>query len=273
LSSKNDCGAKRRAFDVLDYAVRNAPTARVSLERLARYNRLVHDVATFTIVERGRVTRIEHGFRGERRAQGRHPAEFTLAAIIVIGGQITGAALRARAVEFRHESPPETSEHVRLFGVEPRFNQFVNAMEVDRADLDRPVAEADPALFRVIDRHAQALLESRPPLPRTTTQDVRRVVVGALAHGDATLAYVAEKLRMSERSLQRKLSAERVTFDGLIEEMRRDLAQRYLADPKIAISEIAYLLGYSEASPFYRAFRRWTGQTPTEARRAIYRSR
>src|SRR5919201_4606721 len=63
-------------FDVLDYAVRNAPTARVSLERLARYNRLVHDIATFTIVERGKVARIEHGFRGDGRTQGRHPAEF-----------------------------------------------------------------------------------------------------------------------------------------------------------------------------------------------------
>jgi AraC-like DNA-binding protein len=58
-----------------------------------------------------------------------------------------------------------------------------------------------------------------------------------------------------------------VTFDALLDELRRELALRYLADPKIAVSEVAYLLGYSEPSPFHRAFKRWTGKTPTEARK------
>ena len=59
-----------------------------------------------------------------------------------------------------------------------------------------------------------------------------------------------------------------MTFDGLLDDLRRQLATRYLADPKIGISEVAYLLGYSEPSPFHRAFKRWTGRTPAEARRA-----
>lgn len=72
---------------------------------------------------------------------------------------------------------------------------------------------------------------------------------------------------MSERSLQRRLSDDGVTFDAVLDAVRRDLALRYLADPKIAVAEVAYLLGYSEPSPFHRAFKRWTGKTPTEARR------
>jgi AraC-like DNA-binding protein len=58
-----------------------------------------------------------------------------------------------------------------------------------------------------------------------------------------------------------------VAFDAILDEFRRDLALRYLADPKIAVTEVAYLLGYSEPSPFHRAFKRWTGVTPTEARK------
>jgi AraC-like DNA-binding protein len=67
--------------------------------------------------------------------------------------------------------------------------------------------------------------------------------------------------------LQRKLAEEGLAFEDLVDEMRRDLALRYLADPKIAVAEVAYLLGYSEPSPFNRAFKRWTGVTPSEARR------
>jgi len=71
---------------------------------------------------------------------------------------------------------------------------------------------------------------------------------------------------MSERSLQRKLSAEATTFDQLLDELRHGLSLRYLADPRISIAETAYLLGYSEPSAFHRAFKRWTGQTPSQAR-------
>lgn len=77
---------------------------------------------------------------------------------------------------------------------------------------------------------------------------------------------MAARLKMSERSLQRRLADEGVTFDALLDEVRRVLSLRYLADPSIAIAEVAYLLGYSEPSPFYRAFRRWTGTSPSEMR-------
>ncbi len=118
-----------------------------------------------------------------------------------------------------------------------------------------------------IERHAESLLAARPEPTLSTADRVRRIVAGALAEGEVTLAGVASMLKMSERSLQRRLADEGLKFDALLDEIRRDLALRYLADPKIAIAEVAYLLGYSEPSPFHRAFKRWTGKTPTEARK------
>jgi AraC-like DNA-binding protein len=97
---------------------------------------------------------------------------------------------------------------------------------------------------------------------------VRAVSGGALGEGDASLAAVAAKLKMSERTLQRKLEAEGASFDAPLDDFRRDLALRYLADPKVAVAEVAYLLGHSEASPFHRAFERWTGKPPAEARKS-----
>jgi len=253
------------AFDVLDYAVRTAPTLRASLERLARYNRLLHDVAVFTLVDRGEVVRVEHSLGGAR--QSRHAAEFTLASLLVIGGQISGAPLRALAVDLHPPPPVRTVEHERLFGVRPRFGTEVNAVELERAALERPVPTADPALSAVVVRHAEALLRARPAPSPSTTERVRGLVLASLADGDASLAAIAARLRMSERSLQRRLADEDTTFDELLEDVRRDLAVRYLASPTMAIAEVAYLLGYSEPSAFHRAFKRWTGRTPAEARR------
>lgn len=253
-------------FDVLDYVVRTAPTFRAALERLARFNRIEHDVAEFTIVERGPLTRVEHAFRAGAAVQCRHSAEFTLASLVIIGSQMAGAEFRPQVVEFRHAAPRATGEHARVFGGAPKFSCVVNATEWHTRDLAREVPGADPALSRVVERHAEAVLAARPPPTASYVDRVRAQLLGSLAGGDATLASVARRSKMSERSLQRRLSAEGATFDVVLDGVRRELALRYLADPKIAVSEVAYLLGYSEPSPFHRAFRRWTGATPGDYR-------
>jgi len=84
--------------------------------------------------------------------------------------------------------------------------------------------------------------------------------------GDASLVALAARIGMSERTLQRKLSGQGTSHQKLLDEMRRELALRYLRDPNIAICEAAYLLGFSESSAFHRAFKRWTGATPSEFR-------
>jgi AraC-like DNA-binding protein len=257
------------AFGVFDYVLRTAPTLGAMLERLSRYNRLAHDAAVISVAPRGEVTRLEHALRGAGATQSRHAAEFTLAAIVVGGAQISGAPLRPLAVHFRHPVPATeyvTAEHARLFGVAPRFGMAVNALELDRATVSRPCPAADPVLSQVMERYAEALLAARPDPSESVASRVRRQIAADLSTGEASLASVAHKLRMSERSLQRRLADEGVTFDALLDDLRRELALRYLADPKLAIAEIAYLLGYSDPSPFHRAVKRWTGTTPRALR-------
>jgi AraC-like DNA-binding protein len=254
-------------FDVLDYVIRTAPTVRAAFERLSRYNRLEHDVAVFTLLERpGRTTRVEHAFRMGGLAPCRHAAEFTLASQVIVGSQITTKSLKPLGVEFGHAGPSSVTEHARIFGVTPRFGAACNALEWDDASLDLPVPGADPVLSRVVERHAEALLAARPAATGTHADRVRQLLATSLADGDASLKKMAEKLKMSERSLQRRLTNEGITFEALLDELRRDLSLRYLADSAIAVSEVAYLLGYSEPSPFHRAFRRWTGMTPNQLR-------
>ncbi|HET9930789.1 MAG TPA: AraC family transcriptional regulator [Polyangiaceae bacterium] len=257
-------------FDVLDYAVRTAPTLRQSLERLVRYNRLVHDAAVWSLVPREGVLRVEHTFSVEGIVQDRHAAEFTLSSIVTIGAQIASMPIRPLAVGFRHAKPASReaqAELTRMFGVEPQFLQPMNYIELDGELVGRENPKADPALSRLIERHAETLLAARPEPTLSTRERVQHVLAITLGEGEAALADVARKLKMSERSLQRRLADEGVTFDALLDKVRRDLALRYLADPKIAVAEVAFLLGYSEPSPFHRAFKRWTGKTPSEMRK------
>jgi AraC-like DNA-binding protein len=90
--------------------------------------------------------------------------------------------------------------------------------------------------------------------------------VGAIAQGEPEVAAVARALATSDRSLQRRLQEEGTSFRGVVDDARRELAVGYLGDRRMTVAEVAYLLGYSEASAFVRAFKRWTGKTPGEMR-------
>lgn len=257
------------AFDVLDYAVRTAPTLRAAIERLARYNRLVHSAAVFHVVDAADASRvrIEHAFAVPGRRPSRHASEFTIASVVVIGGQISAAPLHPLAIELPH--PPPTSDaavYEEVFGVRPRFGAAAGAIELAREELDRPCPAADPMLSEIILRQANALLAARPDPESSFAARVRQHLVGRLAEGDGSVAAMARTLKLSERTFQRRLAAEGLTFDVLLDELRHELALRYLGDPAMAIGEVAYLLGYAEPSSFHRAFKRWTGATPAEAR-------
>jgi len=259
-------GLRPGVFDVVDYAVRTAPTLRVSLERLARYNRLVHDAAVFNLVEDGDAVRVEHSLRGVN--QSLHATEFTLASLVVVGGQIRGLPICPLQATFRHAAAGSMPEYLRVLGVEPSFLANDNTLTFSRELLERPLSTTDPLLSRVIERHAEALLARRPIPVETAAARVRRLLCETLGRDEAasTLSGLSQRLRMSERSLQRRLADEGQTFDALLDELRHELALRYLADKTLAIAEVAFLLGYSEPSAFHRAFKRWTGKTPTQAR-------
>lgn len=253
-------------FDVLDYAVRTAPTVRAALDRLVRYNRLVHSAAVFRVEDQNDRVRIEHAFAVPQHRPSRHASEFTLASLVVIGGQISGRPLIPLAVELPHERVAAMDPYVRVLGVEPRFEAAVGALELSRADVERACPSADSMLSDVILRQANALLASLPDPENTFAARVRRHIVDHLADGAVTLPAIARSMHMSDRSMQRRLANEGISFDALLDTLRHELAFRYLANPATAIGEVAYLLGYSEPSAFHRAFKRWTGKTPAEAR-------
>jgi AraC-like DNA-binding protein len=117
----------------------------------------------------------------------------------------------------------------------------------------------------LLDRHAEELLEKFPPRDSLTDQ-VRSIIANEFRGGDPSLEHVADQLGLTPRTLQRKLQELNTSHNELVDQMRCQLAMRYLREHNMAICEVAYLLGFSESSSFHRAFKRWTGVTPKEFR-------
>ncbi|GIX24940.1 MAG: transcriptional regulator [Caldimonas sp.] len=254
-------------FQVLDYAVRTAPDLGTALQRLARYNRLLHDVASFDIQPQDAVVRIVHRVADSRARPSRHAVEFTLASLVVVASQIGAAPVRAVSVDFAHEAAGGIEDHRAVFGVTPRFGAAESCLLLDAAVLRRPVPAADAELSRIVTAHADGLLERLGPPAASWSDRVRRALLQGLDGERATLPAVARQLGLSERSLQRRLRDEGTGFAPLLDAVRHELALRWVGEGRLALGEVAYLLGFSEPSAFHRAFRRWTGTTPQAMRR------
>lgn len=256
-----------KAFDVLGYAAINSSTLGEALDRVVRYGFIWTNGSYFSIDQTTPLARIVYIYLDESITERRHDAEMTFAALASLSRNVTNSALSPVRVTFQHDRPRNTTEHQRIFKCPVEFNAGSNQYFIESAALALPIVKADPGLCAVLDRHAEALI-ARYPRNDTLVEQVRTMIKQELSGGNASLERIAESLGMSGRTLQRKLREHGASHQELLDQMRRDLAMRYLQERELAICEVAYLLGFSESSALHRAFKRWTGKTPNEFRRA-----
>jgi AraC-like DNA-binding protein len=140
-----------------------------------------------------------------------------------------------------------------------------NACLFDRALLDRPMRRADPLMQMAFETRAKELLEHQRAHQGVVGR-VRDVVRGQLGGGEPSMASSARAMAMSTATLRRRLAAEGTSFTDILDGVRSELARVYLSDPNLSTREVAFLLGYSHAKAFYEAFRRWTGEAPSDFR-------
>jgi AraC-like DNA-binding protein len=252
-------------FGVLDYLAYSSRTLHEALVYLCRYNRLLQDAAeTLLEIEGDRVVIWQRVLPGVFLPAAL--AEHAMANLIVIGRALTGADLVPLEVHFTHAAPPYAAEHARIFKTAVTFGSTRDAIVLATRDLERPLSHADPNLCSILDRHARTLLEGLPHVPQFSSR-VREIVALELKAGALNAERMASLLAMSTRTLQRRLKEENTTFEDLVDDLRKTLTARYLEDPQMSVEQVALLVGYSEASAFRRAFRRWYGTSPTTYRR------
>jgi AraC-like DNA-binding protein len=256
-------------LEAFDYVCFNAPTVRESLRAVVRYNRLLHDVAEFSLEERGASAFVRHGFRAGVPGPSWQAVDFVAGSAVAFMEAALGRPVTFRSVGIAHAAPEDPKHYQeRLHASKVLFDQETTWIEFDARWLDERVPQANPGLFKVLSRHAESLLSQLPAVDSFQSR-FREVIAAELKQGAPALGTVAARLHMSARTLQRRLAEENLSFKDEVEELRRGLAMRYVGDSHLSLGEVAFLLGYSEARAFHRAFKAWTGETPGEMRRRL----
>lgn len=170
-------------------------------------------------------------------------------------------------IEFTWSKPDYADHYEAIFRCPITYGASRNALEMHPEALSWPVGQNPAYVFSMLTDRADALLEE---LQRsdTTGERLRSLMASALHRGDLSADACASQLGMSRQTLYRRLKAEDLTYRGVLDKLRMQLATEYLNGGKSSINEIAYLLGFSDAAAFSKAFSRWTGTAPGEYRRA-----
>jgi len=252
-------------FGALGYAWQASLTLRKACMRLERFIRVVNDKAVIRVEDRDGCMVVTLGVGSESMCKFARD-DGALALITRMSRLICGDPFRLHAVNFRHETPQDTKPYFAYFGCELNFNSEENQLLIPLSFADEMLAGANPEL---------ALLNDKVVTRRLANIDrndivarVRSVLLDLLPLGQVSDDLTAEALHMSVRTMHRKLVDVDSSFRALLAEIRRDLAEAYILDNSLTLTEISLLLGFSEPSSFSRAYKGWTGTAPSEVRQS-----
>jgi len=259
----------RGALDLVEYAFRSSASLTAGIERLTRYGRVISDRVAGRIEASGDgVVVMIADVGGSPLQPGR--VEFALAIILKLARDCAGADIVPQHVSFVHGAPADVDEHQRFFRTPARFGAGVNALILSAADAGRPMQGADAALAAIIQRRLDKLLIEREVRdPASLPLRIRQIVIQQLGREGITPDRVAGELGISRRTLSRRLAADGTSFREIVDAVREEFARAMVQEAGVSIADIAFFLQYSEPAAFHRSFRRWTGQTPLEFRRAV----
>jgi AraC-like DNA-binding protein len=259
------CQHDIRQIGLLYYVAASADTLSNALRRAERYVGLQNESVRFK-VSKGRSIRVEIEYAGVARHTDVQQIEFIIASITRLCRQLTERNLSPTHVRLRHKLGEDKSSLERLLDCTIADGADADEIEFPAASWDLPLISADPYLHRLCVQRCEEALAGREKDVSSLKVEVENAIAALLPHGQARHDLVAAQLGMSPRTLARRLSSESSSFAAISEEVRSALAERYLADRALPISEIAWLLGYAEIGTFTRAYQRWTGMLPSAAR-------
>jgi AraC-like DNA-binding protein len=250
---------------VLGYLVLNARTVREALQALERYQVTTGHSMDMRLQEDGAIARLSWRMPWDLTAPREQLVVFAAAILVLRIRHVAGPDWRPRVLEIDHREPRCALELARLAGSRVRYNATASAIVFDKATLERHAEQADPNLYPILQLAGEAKLKQ---LAETSDLVVRtfRAVADLLCGTAPALDRVAQQMSMTPRALQNRLAREGTTFEKVVSDTRKTLAERYLRDTDIPMTEIAFMLGFSELSAFTRAARGWFGVPPREVR-------
>ncbi|MEO1656708.1 MAG: AraC family transcriptional regulator ligand-binding domain-containing protein [Pseudomonadota bacterium] len=260
-------GAAMRSdeYGAFGLAWKSAPNLRGSYARSERYGHVLGSAETYSL------ERTTDGwfFSLQKAGDGRLGMllsnEASMSAVDTISREVSTATFTPQAVHFKHKARGDVVAFQRHFGCPVHFEAGRDALLVSEASLDAPNKLGDETIASFFDRHLEQELASLAS-DSGLEQQVRLAVTKVLSEGVPTLSLIASDLGVGARTLQRRLSDQGYSFQGVVDMARQDLAQRLLRETDYSLAEVAFLTGFAEQSGFTRAFKRWSGQTPRSYR-------
>jgi AraC-like DNA-binding protein len=252
-------------YGAFGLAWKTAPTLRASFARAERYWQLLTSVSEYEVRRKGSGAYFILHRAGERRLGLRMSNEATLASVVSIIRQVSPVSFAPLEVHLKHPPPASTAAHEAYFGCPVIFESDLDALLIPAEALTRPNRLGDEGVTRFLLDHLEQELK-KVAAERTLQQAVHDAVAQSLSEGVPKMVEVARRLGLSERTLQRRLGEEGLSYQKLVETARCELAEGLLVQSDYSLAEVAFLTGFSEQSAFNRAFKRWVDQTPAAYR-------
>lgn len=259
--------AQPSQFGVVGYMVSSCGTLGQALARYHRYQGLLQAGLSSRASLQDGVLRMRW-----TQAVANTPlaSEFSLAVFVSLCQALIGRAITPLRAGLPFARPLDAGVYQVLLGCSVEFDRGAIELDIPAHLMALPISSKDPYLLRVLEQQAQALLKRHPAVEDGQAGSffsrVQEQIVESMKNGDVSAEAVARTLDCSLRTFYRQLRGAGYSYRGLLAHTRHTLARQYLADPALAQTDVALLLGYSEQSSFIRAFRGWTGMTPGEYR-------
>ena len=248
----------------LGYAWLTSSTLRTGLGRVVRYWRLLGEASSTRLEESSAGLTIVLARQAPDPVSSAITVDFVMSLLVDMCRMNAGSSLRPVAVRLRRMRPEDSEAYRRHFGCVVHFAADEDSLTLSRRDVDRPLPTSNRQLAATLDRilaEQMSHLDKKDVVARCQAR-----LLDQLSSGELSEDLMAEQLHMSRRTLQRKLAEADLTYQQLVDDTRRDLAMRHLEDPQHSITDVTFLLGFSQQSAFTRAFRRWTGMSPSKYR-------
>ncbi len=257
-------------FNVVGFSLLSSKTLKDSLARLVRYQRIIGEASDMALLQTPDSYVLELQIHGDSLPAPTQSHDAALAYLLAFFRWMTGDRITPQRVGFAYPEPADLSAYEALFECPLAFSRPRYSIEFSRQVMESPLATGNETLAQLHDQFAGEYL-ARFEQTRVTHQ-ARQVLCRLLPQGEPKRQAVASALRMSTRTLQRRLQDENTSFQQLLDETRRELAMQFLRQKRMTLLEIAYLLGFADPSNFFRAFKRWFGMPPGQYREQLQES-
>jgi AraC-like DNA-binding protein len=255
-----------RKIGLLYYVAACSRSLGEAVQRIERFSAVGNEAVVFRASKASDLV-IRLDYSGVARHSDRHQVEFFLVALVRLCRSLTGLNVTPTQVTISHSRSEGVRGYNAFFGCGTEFQAEHDSLVFEDQCRALPVVSADPHLSEILVRYCEDTLSSRRKAMSSFRVMVENAIAPLLPHGKPTASRIAHQINVSQRTLARRLTEEQTSFAAVLDDMRCELALRYLEEPKLSISQIAWLLGFQEVAAFTHAFRRWTGKAPSMVRR------